>query len=175
MELNNSFFIILYTSLLLVVSTSKLLESIAKWGFKKGTELVSSLWIYVIASEVILLWELLSLLDKAQWSVGELFLAILGPSLISIAALKLSVGSEKECTPDHYIMNSTVFFVIIAVVQLWIILADFSFHCFTLVRLGTIITMIISVGLAFTKSYRWHISGTVALWLTLFYNALLLD
>ncbi len=175
MEINISFYIMMFACIILASSISKLLQNIAKWGFKKGTELISSLWLYVIASEVILVWELLYLTEKYTWSIGELFLVLLGPCLISLAALKLSVRSEKQCTKEHYLERSTVFYIIIAIVQLWIIIADFSFHCFTLVRLGTFISMVISIALVFTKSHRWHISGTVALWLTLLYNTLLLD
>jgi len=174
MEPNYSLIIILFAGILLAISMFNVLQHLAKWGFRKDTELFTALWLYLIASEVTLFWEILSLLSKTEWSLGELFLVLLGPVLISTAALKLTASSKRTCSPEHFLKKSRGYYSIIALLQLWILLADFSFHCFTVVRIGTIITMGVATALIFTKSYRWHISGSVALWLTLLYNTILI-
>ncbi len=124
--------------------------------------------ILMLAAYLALFWETRAILDIADWLYAQYLYILAGPILMLFAAnLAISPqpnGSDRE-PRAHYLEISRRLFVMLALLQVWMLLLDVVYQSLTLVSVFDALKLVLFIGLSSIQNYRLHAIGAALGWL----------
>ncbi len=128
--------------------------------------------VYLLFTHVTFFWGILPVFGKTEWTLLKLSTVFAGPSLLFLSSTLISsLGSdEAEDSRDQFLYLSKTFLLVYALFRLWQLVSHYFLPHYETISISALLTLFIIAGLRFVSSYRWHISGTIALWIIFIYT-----
>ncbi len=142
----------------------------SKPGKISGVQL--SWGVYLLFTHVTFFWGILPIFEKAEWTLLKLSTVLVGPSLLLLSSKMISTlqSDNTADSRDLFIVLSKTFLPIYALFRLWQLVSHYFLPHYETISISALLTLFIIAGLRFVSSYRWHISGTIALWIIFIYT-----
>ena len=171
MEVTTSLLVVLMFVGLLTIGIANILMSLASIVNRSSDTRVAGIhlsWIILMLMFYFnVFWHSLSILTAGEWDfVGFLYIEA-GPILALFATQVLlpADGIGPDSTRDRYFAISPQYFLLFAMVQTWVVGSDFVLgNGFTTASFGNVAGIGIAVALMLSRSYRVHVTITVAVW-----------
>ncbi len=171
MEITTSLLVVLMFVGLLTIGIANILMSLASIVNRSSDTRVAGIhlsWILLMLLFYFnVFWNSLSILTAGKWDfVGFLYIEA-GPILALFATQVLlpSDGIGQDSTRDRYFAVCPQYFLLFAMVQAWVVGSDFVLgNGFTTASLANVAGIGVAVALMLSRSYRVHVSITVAAW-----------
>lgn len=146
-------------------------------GGKRKTDPLYTSWIPLLLIVYLsLFWEAKAILEIEGWDFLSFVSFVLGPIALLFATNLLVSPADLEegaMLDQYYFKQSTRFFVLLCLVQLWGIGLDVAFQTIDSMTYLTGCIGILFVVLAISKSYRVHVAGAALVWLVVLSRTIL--
>lgn len=164
--------------LVLGLSIVLLTRSVVQLGagyFKKNVAGVQLSWsIYLIMVHVMYYRACVVSLSSGSVTLDKQLFMLPATLLLMIVSFLMSDGipcdQGEESVEQKFIRKRIPFFVLYIIFHIWLILVQVLVPSFDSVWLAKVLSIGVSLSLLFSKSYLWHISGSVAAWLITAYS-----
>lgn len=172
MEISHSLLVTMMFVIILSMGIANILTTLAnvlnRRSTLNGDRLHTSWMLLMLIIHFNLFWHALSILDVETWEFLDFLFMITGPVLTFFATSVLlpdSSDAEQNDIRGHYFNCSGQFFLLVGLLQIWIIGTDlFMGNGFTLASIFNVAVAVLVFTLAVSKSPRIHAAGTVTGW-----------
>jgi hypothetical protein len=139
---------------------------------KENTARIQVSWmLYLLLTHITFFWGILTVFQETEWTFMKFTFIIIGPSLLILSSALIGrTGGEEETAQERYMKLSNYFLPVYALLRVWQLLAQAIFDSYETSIISVILTLIVVTIVRFSSSYKWHISGSVAVWLILIYT-----
>lgn len=150
-----------------------ILMCLSEWvtGAQKIGSLQTGWLVFLLFTYFNYFWNTTLLLEIEGWTFLSFIGFIIGPVVLlfatNMAMVEAPGGAEKSDLERHYLNYSTRFFLLLFLVQVWLIGLDFSFDSVAYPTYLTGVTGLVFLALSFTKNTRAHVVGAVVAWIAL--------
>jgi hypothetical protein len=146
-------------------------------GGKHKTDRIHTGWIILLLVVYMsFFWETTAILDIEGWDFLSFISFIVGPIILLFATNLITSPADVEegaMLDQYYFEQSARFFLLLCLVQAWIIGLDVVFQNVNYVTYLTAFIGILFIVLMISKSYRVHIAGLFAVGLTVIVRIIL--
>ena len=172
MEVSHSLLVTIMFTVILSMGIGNIITTLASVVNRRSTFKADGLhttWmILMLLIHLNLFWHALSILEVEEWVFLEFLLIIAGPILAFFATSVLLpdvADAELEDIRAHYFNCAGQFFLLLGILQIWIIYTDFFLgHGFGLPSVFNLLVGVLAFTLALVRTPRVHTFGAVAGW-----------
>ncbi len=139
---------------------------------KKSVSSIQISWIvYLLFTHVTFLWGIIPVAENTNWNFLKFGLFATGPALLILSSALIGrVGGNSSSPEDRYMAISQQFLPTYALLRLWQLIAQGVLKNYSTITISVVLTLVVVAILRFNSSYRWHISGAIAVWLIFVYT-----
>lgn len=134
-------------------------------GNKRQTDPLHSAWIVLLLIVYLhFFWETTAILEIEDWHFLSFLAFIAGPIVLLFATNLIVSGAETETgetVTAVYFQQAPRFFLLLCLVQVWIVGLDLVFSNVNFDTWVTTVAGLLFLGLAISKSYRLHSAGAI--------------
>ena len=146
---------------------------------RRKTDPLHTGWIVILLLAYLgFFWETTAILDIEGWDFLSFLSFISGPIALLFATNLITSCAdpdEGKMLDQYYFEQSARFFLLLALVQAWIVGLDTIFSAFGVTTWLTILTGLLFVVLMISKNYRIHVGGLVIVGLAFIFRTILLS
>ena len=132
---------------------------------KRITDPLHTGWIVLLLLAYLgFFWETTAILDIEGWDFLSFLCFIVGPITLLFATNLISSSAdpdEGQMFDQYYFQQSARFFLLLGLVQAWVLGLDVVFHSVSYTTYVTVFIGLLFFVLMITKSYRIHTAGLV--------------
>ena len=148
-------------------------------GARRKTDPLHTGWIVILLLAYLgFFWETTAILDIEGWDFLSFLSFISGPIALLFATNLITASAdpdEGKMLDEYYFEQSARFFLLLALVQAWIVGLDTIFSAFGVTTWLTILTGLLFVVLMISKNYRVHVGGLIIVGLAFIFRTILLS
>ena len=148
-------------------------------GSRRKTDLLHTGWIVILLLAYLgFFWETTAILEIEGWSFLSFLCFISGPIALIFATNLIASSAdpdEGKMLDEYYFEQSMRFFLLLCLVQVWIVGLDVVFATFSITTWLTVFTGLLFVLLMWSKNYRVHVAGLVTVGLVFIFRTILLS
>ena len=150
-----------------------ILMCISEWvtGQQKISSLTASWLVYLLFTYLSYFWNTEMLLEVEGWTFLSFIGFIVGPIVLLFASNMLTMvaaaGAENPAPDRYYFDFSGRFFLLMFLVQVWLVGLDFSFGMVDYPTYLTGLTAMVFFALMLVQIRKVHFAGAIVVWVTL--------
>ncbi len=130
--------------------------------------------VYLLFTHLTFFWGIITIFEHTEWSFMKFMFIMVGPSLLILSSALIGrTGGEEESAQERYMKLSNYFLPVYALLRIWQLIAQGVFGNYETVIVSIVLTLIVVTIVRFTSSYKWHISGSIAVWLIFIYTIIM--
>lgn len=146
---------------------------------RRKTDPLHTGWIIILLLAYLsFFWETTAILDIEGWDFFSFLCFIAGPIALLFATNLITSPAdpdEGKMLDEYYFEQSTRFFLMLALVQAWIVGLDVIFASFGFTTWLTMLTGMLFIFLMISRNYRVHVAGLVIVGLVFIFRNILLS
>lgn len=146
-------------------------------GGKRKTDAIHTGWLVLLLMIYLsFFWETTAILDIEGWDFLSFISFIIGPIVLLFATNLIASSADTEegaMLDQYYFEQSGRFFLLLGLVQVWIIALDVVFENVTYTTYLTAFIGILFIFLMISKNYRVHVGGFIVVGLAFLVRSIL--